>query len=42
MVAIGDATGPAPAGGFMPLAQPALCQEERDAIGRWIAAGATP
>ena len=42
LVALGDGGGPAPRDGTMPLSQPALCVEKRDAIARWIAAGAQP
>lgn len=42
MVAIGAEAGPLPSDGVMPLGAPVLCSEKRDAIGRWIAAGAPP
>jgi len=40
MVAIGQISGPLPQDGVMPLNSPALCGEKRDAIERWILAGA--
>ena len=42
LVAIGAQSGPSPADGLMPLGNPALCVEKRDAIRRWIEAGAPP
>ena len=38
--AIGQGMGPEPVGGIMPLSSPELCTEKREAIQRWIAAGA--
>lgn len=40
MVALGEAPGPPPSLGVMPLNAPALCPEVHAAIGRWIASGA--
>lgn len=40
LVAIGQAQGPVPSRGTMPLNNPLLCQEKRDAVARWVAAGA--
>jgi hypothetical protein len=40
LVAIGHISGPIPDDGYMPLGSPRLCVEIRDAIQRWIAAGA--
>jgi hypothetical protein len=42
MVAIGHMAGPRPKDGVMPLASTMLCPEKRDAIQRWIEAGAPP
>ena len=44
MVAIHDpsASGPEPQHGYMPQGNPELCQEKKDAIGRWIDMGAMP
>jgi hypothetical protein len=44
MVAIDDpsASGPEPQHGYMPQGNPELCQEKKDAIGRWIMMGAMP
>lgn len=42
LVAIGAISGPLPQAGVMPLGSAALCQEKRDAVQRWIAAGAQP
>jgi hypothetical protein len=44
MVAIHDpsASGPEPQHGYMPQGNPELCQEKKDAIGRWITMGAMP
>jgi hypothetical protein len=40
MVVLGRAPGPEPESGFMPLEQPALCEQKLAAIERWIIAGA--
>src|SRR5262245_12038583 len=40
LVAIGQTAGTLPEDGMMPLNSPQLCHEKRDAIERWIAAGA--
>lgn len=40
LVALGQISGPLPELGYMPLNAPRLCVEIRDAIERWIAAGA--
>jgi len=40
LVAIGQVSGPRPTDGLMPLGGGALCAEKRDAIQRWIEAGA--
>jgi hypothetical protein len=37
-----DAPGTEPAGGWMPLTNPELCQSKKDAIWRWIENGAPP
>ena len=42
LVAIGAQSGPLPKDGIMPLGSPILCSEKRDAIKRWIDAGAPP
>jgi hypothetical protein len=42
LVAIGAQMGPTPIDGVMPLGTPALCVEKRDAVRRWIEAGAPP
>jgi len=42
LVAVGSQPGPSPADGIMPLGNPKLCVEKRDAIRRWIEAGAPP
>lgn len=42
LVALGHIAGPKPTDGLMPLASPQLCAEKRDAIQRWITAGAPP
>ncbi|HMG23543.1 MAG TPA: hypothetical protein VK607_19550 [Kofleriaceae bacterium] len=42
LVAIGAASGPLPSDGVMPLGNPILCAAKRDAIKRWIEAGAPP
>ena len=42
LVVLGQITGPLPEDGTMPLNSPLLCKEKRDAIERWIAAGALP
>lgn len=42
LVAIGQIAGPRPVDGIMPLGGPMLCVEKRDAIQRWIEAGAAP
>ena len=42
LVAIGAQSGPMPSDGLMPLGNGLLCVEKRDAITRWIAAGAPP
>jgi hypothetical protein len=42
LVAVGAETGPTPAGGLMPLANPKLCQDKLDAMSRWVMAGAQP
>jgi len=42
LVAIGQIPGPRPVDGIMPLGGPMLCVEKRDAIQRWIEAGAPP
>jgi len=42
LVAIGHIPGPLPIDGVMPLGGPMLCVEKRDAIQRWIEAGAQP
>lgn len=41
MVALGQAAGPMPEDGYMPLRSAALCQAKLDAVARWITAGAT-
>ena len=40
LVAIGAQSGPLPSDGVMPLGSSVLCSEKRDAIKRWIEAGA--
>ena len=42
LVAIGQLPGPLPLDGIMPPGGPELCPEKRDAIQRWIEAGAPP
>lgn len=42
LVAIGAQSGPLPKDGIMPLGATVLCAEKRDAIKRWIDAGAPP
>jgi hypothetical protein len=42
MVALGAVAGPLPESGTMPAGQDPLCDEKRDAIARWIDAGARP
>jgi hypothetical protein len=42
LVAIGHVPGPRPPSGVMPLGGTMLCVEKRDAIQRWIEAGAQP
>jgi hypothetical protein len=42
LVAIGAQSGPLPTDGVMPLGSSVLCVEKRDAIKRWIEAGAPP
>jgi len=42
LVAIGAQSGPLPKDGVMPLGGSVLCAEKRDAIKRWIQAGAPP
>lgn len=42
LVALGQRPGPLPPSGTMPVEAPPLCAEKRDAIERWIAAGAPP
>jgi hypothetical protein len=42
LAAIGQMPGPMPTGGLMPLASPELCAEKREALQRWIEAGAQP
>ena len=42
LVAIGAQSGPLPKDGVMPLGSSVLCAEKRDAIKRWIQAGAPP
>ena len=42
LVAVGSQTGPSPVDGVMPLGSSKLCVEKRDAIRRWIEAGAPP
>ncbi len=41
MIAVGQYPGPLGKGGTMPLNNPLLCPQKRDAIERWIRAGAT-
>jgi len=40
LVAIGQVTGPSPKGGTMPLSSAPLCDAKKEAIERWVAAGA--
>lgn len=40
LVAIDQATGPEPVGGYMPQTSTELCSDKREAIQRWIEAGA--
>ncbi|MBK9070017.1 MAG: hypothetical protein IPL79_03280 [Myxococcales bacterium] len=42
MVVLGSFDGPLPDDGTMPLNNPILCVQQREAIARWIAAGALP
>ncbi|HEY0993901.1 MAG TPA: hypothetical protein VGD80_42890 [Kofleriaceae bacterium] len=42
LAAIGHIPGPRPMDGIMPLGGPMLCVEKREAIQRWIEAGAPP
>lgn len=42
LVVLGSLDGPLPDDGTMPLNNPILCAEQRDAIARWITAGALP
>jgi hypothetical protein len=42
LVAIGQSAGPRPIDGVMPVGGPALCADKREAIQRWIEAGAPP
>jgi hypothetical protein len=42
LVAIGHISGSLPESGMMPVNSPQLCVEKREAIERWIAAGAQP
>ena len=42
LVALGGASGPKPADGFMPLDSGSLCPDKVMAVQRWIAAGAMP
>jgi len=42
LVALGAVDGPLPESGTMPAGQDPLCDEKRDAVARWIDAGARP
>ena len=42
LVVLGSLDGPLPDAGTMPPNNPILCVEQRDAIARWITAGALP
>jgi hypothetical protein len=42
LVALGQRPGTLPPSGTMPVNSPTLCAEKRDAVERWIAAGALP
>ena len=42
MIILGHFPGPLPEAGTMPYNRPLLCVEKRDAIQRWIEAGAQP